>query len=121
LGLDPLEFRLSNVITEGDSGPLGEQWQHVRGQQTLEAAAQAAGWNSSKPKFVGRGIGIYDREPGGFGQSSATLGIAADRKLTLLTGAADTGTGSYTILQQIVAEELQVPLDSVTVIQGDTD
>src|SRR5205807_3559116 len=50
-----------------------------------------------------------------------TLGIAADRKLTLLTGAADTGTGSYTILQQIVAEELQVPLDSVTVIQGDTD
>jgi CO/xanthine dehydrogenase Mo-binding subunit len=33
----------------------------------------------------------------------------------------DTGTGSLTILQQIVAEELQVPLESVTVVSGDTD
>ena len=70
---------------------------------------------------MGRGIGTYDREPGGFGQSSATLTIGAGGKLTLLTGAADTGTGSYTVLQQIVAEELRVPLESVTVVQGDTD
>src|SRR5260370_20473270 len=63
---------------------------------------------------------MYDREPGAFGQSSATLTIDADARLTLMTGAADTGTGSYTVLQQIVAEELQVPLGSVTVVQGDT-
>ena len=64
---------------------------------------------------------MYDREPGAFGPSSATLSIDADAKLTLMTGAADTGTGSYTVLQQIVAEALQVPLDAVSVVQGNTD
>ena len=64
---------------------------------------------------------MYEREPGAFGPSSATLSIDANGQLTLLTGAADTGTGSYTVLQQIVAEELHVPLAAVTVVQGDTD
>ena len=121
LGLDPLEFRLCNVLTEGDPAPLGEHWQHVRCKETLEAAAQTAGWNTAKPPYVGRGIGLYDREPGAFGPSNATLTIDANATLTLLTGAADTGTGSYTVLQQIVAEELHVPLTAVTVVQGDTD
>src|SRR5262245_26824505 len=121
LGLDPLEFRLRNALVEGDPSPLGEHWQHLRCRETLLAAAQAAGWNTEKPPNVGRGLGMYDREPGAFGPSSATLSIGTDAKLTLLTGAADTGTGSYTVLQQIVAEELQVPLTAVTVVQGDTD
>jgi CO/xanthine dehydrogenase Mo-binding subunit len=121
LGLDPLEFRLRNVLTEGDPAPLGEHWQHVRGKETLTAAAHAAKWNTEKPPYMGRGIGMYNREPGAFGPSNATLSIDADARLTLLTGAADTGTGSYTVLQQIVAEELCVPLTAVTVIQGDTD
>lgn len=121
LGLDPLEFRLRNVLTEGDAAPLGEHWRHVHCKETLEAAARAAGWDTAKPARVGRGIGLYDREPGSFGPSNATLTIDANATVTLLTGAADTGTGSYTVLQQIVAEELHVPLTAVTVVQGDTD
>jgi CO/xanthine dehydrogenase Mo-binding subunit len=121
LGLDPLEFRLRNALAEGDSSPLGERWQHIRCKETLLAAAQAAGWDAEKPPHVGRGLGMYDRAPGAFGPSSATLSIDADATLKLLTGAADTGTGSYTVLQQVVAEELQVPLAAVTVVQGDTD
>src|SRR5215813_7020548 len=121
LGLDPLEFRLRNALTESDPSPLGERWRDIRCKETLLAAAQAAGWGTEKPQHVGRGIGMYDREPGAFGPSNATLSIDADARLTLLTGAADTGTGSYTILQQVVAEELQVPLAAVTVVQGDTD
>jgi CO/xanthine dehydrogenase Mo-binding subunit len=121
LGLDPLEFRLRNVLAEGDPSPLGEHWQHIRGKETLLAAARAAGWDAEKAPYVGRGVGMYDREPGAFGPSNATLSIDAEARLTLLTGAADTGTGSYTVLQQIVAEELQLPLTAVTVVQGDTD
>jgi len=121
LGLDAVEFRRRNALAEGDPAPLGERWQHIRCQETLLAAAQAAGWGTAKPPYVGRGIGIYEREPGAFGPSSATLSIDVDGRLTLLTGAADTGTGSYTVLQQIVAEELHVPLAVVTVVQGDTD
>jgi len=121
LGLDPVEFRRRNALAEGDPAPLGERWQHIRCQETLLAAVQAAGWGTAKPPHVGRGIGMYDREPGAFGPSSVMLSIDPEARLTLLTGAADTGTGSYTVLQQIVAEELCVPLAAVTVVQGDTD
>lgn len=121
LGLNPLEFRLRNTLTEGDAAPLGDRWKKIRCRETLEAAAEAAGWTEAKPPDVGRGIGMYDREPGAFGPSSATLDIDADARLTLMTGAADTGTGSYTVLQQIVAEAMQLPLSQVSVVQGDTD
>ena len=120
LGLDPLDFRLRNILEEGDSAPLGERYREIRGKETLLAAAEAIGWNAQKPLNVGRGIGLYERRPGG-GQSNATLSIDADARLTLLTAVPDTGTGSHTILQQIVAEELQVSLDAVSVVGGDTD
>jgi CO/xanthine dehydrogenase Mo-binding subunit len=121
LGIDPLEFRLRNALTEGDIGPLGQHWDKIRCKETLEAAAQAAAWHTKKPPNVGRGIGMYEREPGSFGPSSATVKVDASGRLTLLTGAADTGTGAYNVLQQIVAEELQVPRTSVSVVVGDTD
>ena len=121
MGLDPLAFRLRNTLEEGDHAPLGEQWRMIRCKETLEAAAREGGWHTPKAPNVGRGVGMYDREPGAFGPSSATLTLNADASLTLMTGAADTGTGSYTILQQIVAEEFQLPLDRVQVVQGDTD
>lgn len=120
LGLDPLEFRLRNVLKEGDVAPFGERWRDIRAEETLRAAAEAAGWGTPKPENVGRGIAMYDRVPGS-GQSSATLSIDRDAHFTLLTGVPDTGTGSHTVFQQVVAEEFQVPLSAVTVVAGDTD
>jgi len=121
LGIDPLEFRLRNVLVDGDESPMGERFRHIRCRETLSAAADTAAWSSPKPPNVGRGIGIYERAPGAFGTSGATLTLDRDSKLTLLTGAADTGTGSFTVLAQVVAEELQAPLGDVIVCQGDTD
>ena len=48
------------------------------------------------------------------------LAIAADGKVTVYSGKVDLGTGVRTALTQIVADELDVPFDHVTVIQGDT-
>ncbi|HEV2546017.1 MAG TPA: molybdopterin cofactor-binding domain-containing protein [Stellaceae bacterium] len=48
------------------------------------------------------------------------LAIGADGKVTVFSGKVDLGTGVRTALTQIVAEELDVPLDKVTLIQGDT-
>lgn len=121
LGIDPVEFRLRNAVVEGDLGPLGEEWAGVRCKETLEAAAEAIDWATERPPNVGRGIALYGREPGSFGPSSATLELHEDGRLLLITGAAETGTGFFTILQQIVAEELNVPLESVFVAQNDTD
>jgi CO/xanthine dehydrogenase Mo-binding subunit len=121
LGIDPLEFRLRNCPEEGDAMALGEHFHDLHGKETLLAAAQAAGWDAPRAANVGRGLAMYDRPPGIFAVSNATLSIDGEGRLTLLTGAPDTGTGSYTILQQVVAEEFHVPLANVTVVQGDTD
>jgi CO/xanthine dehydrogenase Mo-binding subunit len=121
LGIDPLEFRLRNVLREGDHAPLGETFHHIRGRETLQAAAQAAGWNQPKAPNVGRGVAMYDRPPGANGISGATVVIDKDAKVTLITGAPDTGTGSYTVLAQLAAEALQLPVGRIQVVHGDTD
>ncbi len=120
LGFDPLDFRLRNVLEEGDVGPLGEKRRGINVKETLQTAADAIGWGNDKAPNIGRGIGLYERGPGG-GPSNTDLTIDAKAHITLLTGVPDTGTGSHTILQQIVAEELQTSLDAVTVIVGSTD
>jgi CO/xanthine dehydrogenase Mo-binding subunit len=48
------------------------------------------------------------------------LAIGADGRITVFSGKVDLGTGIRTAMTQIVAEELDVPMDRVIVIQGDT-
>jgi nicotinate dehydrogenase subunit B len=48
------------------------------------------------------------------------LAIGTDGNVTVYSGKVDLGTGVRTALTQMAAEELDVPLDRVTVIQGDT-
>src|SRR5262249_1612461 len=53
-------------------------------------------------------------------QVESFLAIDAKGRVTLYAGKVDLGTGVRTALSQIVAEELDVPLSSVTVVEGDT-
>src|SRR5918998_4399173 len=48
------------------------------------------------------------------------LAIGADGKVTLFSGKVDLGTGVRTALAQMAAEELDVPMERITVVQGDT-
>ncbi|MEH3117299.1 MAG: molybdopterin-dependent oxidoreductase [Methylorubrum populi] len=48
------------------------------------------------------------------------LALGADGRATIFSGKVDLGTGIETALAQIAAEELDLPLDRVTVVQGDT-
>src|ERR1700679_2873298 len=48
------------------------------------------------------------------------LAIGPDGRITVYSGKVDLGTGLRTALTQIVADELDAPLEQVTVIQGDT-
>ena len=53
-------------------------------------------------------------------QVDSYLAIGADGRITVFSGKVDLGTGVRTAMAQIVAEELDVPMDRVIVIQGDT-
>ncbi|MFQ6029214.1 MAG: xanthine dehydrogenase family protein molybdopterin-binding subunit, partial [Dehalococcoidia bacterium] len=121
LGMDPYEFRRVNVLQDGDSNPIGEEWLHIRAEDALVQAAEAAGWDQPKAgPYVGRGMAISDQPPGS-GQSSATVQMDEEGKATLFLSLFDTGTGTHTILRQVIAETLTIPVEDVGVVIQDTD
>jgi isoquinoline 1-oxidoreductase len=64
------------------------------------------------------------RQRGGRGTPSdfnAFLRIGEDGRVTCFTGKIEMGQGPITSLPQMLAEELEVPLDSVDIVMGDTD
>jgi carbon-monoxide dehydrogenase large subunit len=128
LGMDPLEFRLTNVPADSMA------------PQALRAAADAIGWGSrargrgserstdsgltpdSRPlaPLIGRGLSIADRGTG-VGEGSCQVELSPDGTITALTAMPDNGTGGLTVVAQVVAEEFGVPLPRVRLTRGDTD
>ena len=119
LGMDPLSFRLLNVLKEGDEAPAGERWKNMQGRQVLEAVVSRTDWNGTKQANCGRGLALAYRDTGA-GESGAIVMVNGDGSVEILTGAVETGTGNWTILRQVAAEELGVHSDRVRVVPGDT-
>jgi CO/xanthine dehydrogenase Mo-binding subunit len=121
LGIDPGEFRLRNLIGEGEEDAIGKQLRSVRFREVLQAALDTAGWDKPKPgSRYGRGIALYGRHIGG-GATGVILTAEPDGTFTVLSPTFDQGAGTHTILQQLVAEEMQVPIEQVRVVVGGTD
>jgi len=127
LGLDPIELRLRNEPeTDPETGKPFSTRQLVR---CMTEGAQRFGWDrrNSKPGQVrdGRwlvGLGMAAAIRGNFLlPAKAGVRIDADGTITLRQGMTDIGTGTYTILAQITAETLGVPLAQVKVELGDSD
>jgi len=121
LGIDPVEMRLRNVIKDGDLSGRGHYYRNIMGEQTIRAAAEAAGWE--KPKsgpYVGRGIAVVDRGIGG-GETGVILRLHPDGRVDVRYGVPDQGVGMSTMLRQVVAEALGLPVEQVSATPSDTD
>ncbi|RNF35285.1 xanthine dehydrogenase family protein molybdopterin-binding subunit [Paracoccus methylarcula] len=136
LGIDPVEMRLKNAVREGDIAPSGHPIVGCGLEACISHGADAFDWagkrnnpNRSDPRnpAIRKGWGIgcemhgSSAYPGIKEQGNATVKMNEDGSVTLLTGAAGLGTGAHTALAQIVAEELGVTFESVSVVHGDTD
>jgi CO/xanthine dehydrogenase Mo-binding subunit len=120
LGIDPLDLRLTNVVREGDLGPSGEVLKSVSIEECLLKVAAAIDWKNRKPA-PGRAKGIacsWWLTTGG--SSGVYVRIAPDGAVTLVSGAVEIGTGALTGAAQVLAEELGVDLDDITVNAVDT-
>ncbi|HEY3302792.1 MAG TPA: xanthine dehydrogenase family protein molybdopterin-binding subunit [Candidatus Binatia bacterium] len=121
LGMDAAEFRLKNLICDGDVDAVGQRVQTVRFREVLQAALEAAGPKKPKPGAnSGRGIALFGRHISG-GDTGVVLSLDADGVFTVISPTIDQGAGTHTILRQLVAEEMGVPIEQVRVIVGDTD
>ncbi|MBI3065403.1 MAG: xanthine dehydrogenase family protein molybdopterin-binding subunit [Deltaproteobacteria bacterium] len=112
LGMDPIKFRQKNFMHDGDIDPTGEEIHYIKTDETLKRAMEDSGYRRPKPKNVGRGLGVVQwTAAGGIG----TVAITLDEKgvATIASAMLDQGGGTYTILSEIVAEELKLPLSQV--------
>ncbi len=116
LGIDPLQLRILNVASEGDLLPNGAPLPRVGFKETLVKMADAL---NERGKIRNRGIacGFWR---GGAGTFAASLYVNGDGTVTLATGVADI-SGSRTGMAQMVAEEMGLSIEAVTIATGDTD
>ena len=123
LGLDPLEIRLKNLLNKGELYTPGDTPVDCNLKDGMRQAAKAIGWGrKARTANTGKGLACCMKDGGGtYKVSSAAVKMNSDGSLVLLTGTVEVGQGARTALSQIVAEELGVPLDRVTVAQLDTD
>lgn len=127
LGLDPIELRIRNEPeVDPETGKPFSMRQLVRCMR--EGAAQF-GWERRNPKpgqvRDGRwlvGIGMAAAIRGNFLlPAKCSFSVDADGVVTVRQGMTDIGTGTYTVLAQIAAETLGVPLEQVRVEIGDSE
>lgn len=144
LGEDVIEFKRKNWIKEGDelvmAVALGEGREGKPQIVTTSALAEcvdigarAVQWYDKRGKarhvegkpHLKRGIGMAVAMHGsgiaGLDMGAASLKLNDDGSFNLLFGATDLGTGADTVLAQIAAETLGVPLEDILVYASDTD
>jgi aldehyde oxidoreductase len=134
LCIDRLEFRHRNALRAGDVTACGQKLEHSAGlAQCLEALrphwhkaqTEIAAFNAQGgPHRRGVGIGCMWYGIGNTSMSNPSrmrIGLAADGTLTLYSGALDIGQGSNTIMTQIAADALGLPVAQFTLVTGDTD
>jgi len=123
LAMDPLEFRLKNLLKKGELYTPGDTPVDCDLKEGLLRAAKEIGWNKrdNKPNR-GKGLACCMKDGGGtYKVASAAVKMNSDGSIILLTGTVEIGQGARTALSQIVAEELAVPLNRITVAELDTD
>jgi xanthine dehydrogenase YagR molybdenum-binding subunit len=127
LGMDPVEVRIRN---EPEVDPeSGKPWSSRHLVECLREGAQRFGWAGRDPRpgvrregrwLVGTGVASSVYPTYRQAQSTATVRFEDGRYVAEI-GAADLGTGAWTVLPQITADALGVPVEDVDVRIGDTD
>ena len=119
LGMDPVQFRLMNLVEDGEPTALGDVFVENRAAEALSAAVEASGYDTPKAPGVGRGVSVGERPPGG-GRINSQVSLEADGSALITTPLFEQGAGAYTVLQQVVAQDLGLPADSVRMVVADT-
>jgi CO/xanthine dehydrogenase Mo-binding subunit len=120
IGMDPAKFRLKNLMEEGDITLTGGHYRAIRAKETLATALKAAAYDAPKAKYVGRGVAMDYRGPGG-GNTALKISLNMDGSVVIHTGLFEQGTGTYTTLRQITAEELSCTPEEIRIDTLDTD
>ncbi|RZL87487.1 MAG: xanthine dehydrogenase family protein molybdopterin-binding subunit [Variovorax sp.] len=133
LGLDPAAVHKLNAIGAGETSIHGWEIGSTGLKECIDQATAAIGWEARRaaPKSTGvkrRGVGMAaamhvsgNRTIGNWDGSTVVVKVNEDGRVFIHSGEADMGQGAMTMLSQIVAHELNIPLDHTHVVPPDTD
>ena len=137
LGMDPYEFRMINILRPGSHTISGELINENSGcpDECLAAVAKEVGWtgyrseeerkkNIKSGKLRGKGLACLQKAPAmpPHTSTSAIMQMDDDGNIRIMIGVVDIGQGANTVMAQIAAEVLDMPMEKVKVIwDNDTD
>jgi xanthine dehydrogenase YagR molybdenum-binding subunit len=126
LKMDPVELRRVN---DGMKDATGKEWSSRSLMKCYDEAAAAFGWSKRNPEpgsmkdgdwLVGWGCAsaVY---PTHIGAATARVQLSADGRARVQVAAHEIGGGTYTVIAQIAAERLGIPVENVAVEMGDSN
>jgi carbon-monoxide dehydrogenase large subunit len=119
LRIDPLEFRLKNAIADGDTDIEGSPVTESRSREVLVALREAMHWGEPLPAGRSRGMALSARHISG-GATSFLVTVQPEGGLAVHTGAVEPGVGQHTVIQRVLAAELGIDSERITVTRGNT-
>ena len=126
LGLDPIQVRLLNYAEKDPS--TGHAWSSKSLKECYARGAELFGWSKRNPKagqtkdgkyLVGWGMASASYSVHS-SQGTARVRLYADGHAVVQAGATDLGTGTYTIITQVAADSLGLPMANIRFELGDT-
>jgi aldehyde oxidoreductase len=134
VGADPLEYRHAHALRAGDRTPTGQTLHASVGLQACLDALRPA-WRAARASTAAfqagargplrRGVGIACMWYG-IGNtvianpSTMSVGLRPDGRFVLYNGAVDIGQGTYTVMPQMAADALGVPVSALDQVRADT-
>ena len=120
LGLEPLELRRRNMLSKGDRPWPGARPLDGDLRADVEIVVDELDSAGAVPAGRGRAVCVSASDGGAEPLGSAVIRLMPDGSIALMCGSAEMGQGSSTVLPQIAAAELGVPLDRIHLVQSDT-
>ena len=119
VGMDPVEFRLHNVVDTGKVGPTGQTYDRIGLTECIRRAAEAADYGAELPddESVGVAVGWWPSFPVA---SGAHVKIDSDGAGQIITGAQECGTGAVMTLRILAARELGMDPEDFQIVYQDT-
>ena len=132
IGIDPVIMRERNLIKTDKlpyTTPAGEVYESGNFKEVLAQTLELMDWNgfparrarSEKRGLLrGQGLACYIEWTGGDLSETVRIKAESDGMVTLFSGTQNMGQGLETVFTQLLSEKLQIPMEAVKVVLGDT-
>ena len=120
IGVDPVEFRLRNLVDRGHVFFPGKRPLHADVKGNLRLVAGGLDWSRPEQPGSGKGVASIVMDSGAVPVGRSEVRVHGDGSVTVLTGSAELGQGSRTVLAMVAAEEFGLPLERVRTLQSDS-